>query len=306
MIRDFLESLPRRPTVFLLIFAVVVVLLGYGYYEKQKEDLVRTTFQELGAIADLKIGQIVHWQKERRGDAEVLMKRPFFIGRVHEYIKTGCPSTRLRAAIHEDLEVLRKQYDYKDIILLDGNLRPIFSFGSEEVHLSDALWPAVHRSVAEGRVVFTDLHRVRGDRIRIAMAAPLRLKREGGLETVGVCVFSMDPHDFLYPLIQSWPTPSATAETLLVAPSEQEVVFLNELRHRRDTALKLRFPITDANLPAAMAARGVTGPVLGRDYRGVEVLAVIREVPHLPWRLVAKIDREEVFADVRTRAGILG
>ncbi|MCX8119177.1 MAG: diguanylate cyclase, partial [Desulfobacterota bacterium] len=73
---------------------------------------------------------------------------------------------------------------------------------------------------------------------------------------MALLVFEMDPNQFLCPLLQSWPVPSQTAETLLVRREGEEVVFLNDLRHRKNTALNLRFSMKEENLPAAMAVRG--------------------------------------------------
>src|ERR1035438_8946554 len=85
----------------------------------------------------------------------------------------------------------------------------------------------------------------------------------------GILLLGIDPSEFLYPLIQSWPTPSRTAETLLVRREGDEVVYLNELRHRKDTAMQLRFPLTDRRIPAVRGALGVEGTAEGIDYRGV-------------------------------------
>ncbi len=79
------------------------------------------------------------------------------------------------------------------------------------------------------------------------------------------------------------------------------MIFLNELRHRKDTALTLRFPITEKQLPAAMAAQGIEGVAEGIDYRGVPVLAALRAIPDSPWFLVAKVDKEEIYAPIRER-----
>ncbi|HOO01042.1 MAG TPA: PAS domain S-box protein [Syntrophales bacterium] len=300
------RNLTWRLLVLFLILAGVIVSLGYLYYDRQREDLVQRVFQELAAVADLKVGQIVHWAKERRGDAEVIMRRPFFVSRLHEYLKTGGMSKHLGVEIIGDLEVIRQQYGYREILVLDGALRPVLSLAGFKGSVCEPILSAARRALREGKAVFTDLHAGEaGGEIHIGIAAPLYLGTGRKTRAVGVCVLLTDPHDFLYPLIQSWPTPSATAESLLVAPGDREGVFLNELRHRKGTALRLRFPVDEESLPAAMAVRGVTGNVMGRDYRGEEVFAVIREVPGFPWRLVAKIDREEVFRDVRARAGLL-
>ena len=86
---------------------------------------------------------------------------------------------------------------------------------------------------------------------------------------------------------------------------ENEVVFINELRHLKDSALKLRFKISEEKLPAAIAARGIENVVEGIDYRGVPVLAALRAVPDSPWFMVAKVDREEIYSPIRERLWFL-
>ena len=115
-------------------------------------------------------------------------------------------------------------------------------------------------------------------------------------------VLQVNAHDFLFPLIRAWPTPSPTAETLLVRREGDEVVFLNELRHRKGTALNLRFPVSKRGLLAAMAVRGYEGVADGIDYRGVPVLGALQGVPGSSWFLVAKVDAEEIYAPIYQRA----
>jgi len=115
----------------------------------------------------------------------------------------------------------------------------------------------------------------------------------------------IDPQLFLYPLIQTWPTSSHSSETLLIRREGEEVVFLNELRHRKNTALVLRSPVSRQDLPAAMVARGQVGIAEGLDYRGVAVLAALRRIPDSPWFLVAKIDREEIYAPIRWESRLI-
>jgi|GEM_PF-826030 len=104
---------------------------------------------------------------------------------------------------------------------------------------------------------------------------------------------------YLFDLLQSWPVVSATAETLLVAQEGNDVVFLNELRHRQHTALKLRMPLSDqassAAWPAISAVMGHYGSLEALDYRGQPVLAYTLPVPETPWSLVVKMDTDEAL-----------
>lgn len=60
-----LRTLPWHLVVIFLLLATGIGTSGYLYYKDQKEDIKRAKTEELSAIADLKVGQIVSWRKER-------------------------------------------------------------------------------------------------------------------------------------------------------------------------------------------------------------------------------------------------
>jgi two-component system sensor histidine kinase/response regulator len=108
-----------------------------------------------------------------------------------------------------------------------------------------------------------------------------------------------DPAGYLSPLLQGWPVPSASAETLLLHRDGDQVLFLNELRHQADAAGKLRVPVATPRLLSAQILRGeaeLGQLVEGTDYRAVEALGVVRAVPDTDWLLIAKVDRAEFYA----------
>ena len=110
----------------------------------------------------------------------------------------------------------------------------------------------------------------------------------------GFVLLRIDPADYLFPMIQSWPTSSPSAETLLAERQGDAVLFLNELRHRRGTALKLRLPV---HAPASRRrgpswARPGPSPVL--TTAASPVRSVARPVEGTSWTIIAKVDREEM------------
>ncbi|MBM4399656.1 MAG: PAS domain S-box protein [Candidatus Cloacimonetes bacterium] len=73
-------------------------------------------------------------------------------------------------------------------------------------------------------------------------------------------------------------------------------MFLNELRHKKDTALKLKLDIDKSHdVSATMAVTGKEGIIHGIDYRGEPVMSALRKVKNTPWFMVVEIDRSEVF-----------
>jgi PAS domain S-box-containing protein len=142
--------------------------------------------------------------------------------------------------------------------------------------------------------------------IHLDLVVPILANKGNGPSLLGAFLIRIDPDTFLFPLVQAWPTPSPTAEIMLVRREGNEVVILNELRHKQGTALSLRFPLDREKLPAVMAAQGRAGVVEGLDYRGVPVLAALRPVPDSPWFLVAKIDQTEAYEQIYRGAWLIG
>ena len=124
-------------------------------------------------------------------------------------------------------------------------------------------------------------------------------------KSLALLIYRIDANAYLYPLVGSWPDLSRTAETLLVRREGNDVVFLNELRHRAGTALALRYPLARTDVAAVQVVLGKQGMFLGKDYRGREVLADLRPIPQSPWYIVAKVDAREILAEATYRAGVI-
>ncbi|MFZ1977532.1 MAG: hypothetical protein WAV76_06210, partial [Bacteroidota bacterium] len=76
--------------VFLLIFLLLTASIftgGYFAYKSYKKNYRAGIENQLSAIADLKIGQIEGWRKERLGDGQVFYKNDVFSPIVKRYIR---------------------------------------------------------------------------------------------------------------------------------------------------------------------------------------------------------------------------
>ena len=117
---------------------------------------------------------------------------------------------------------------------------------------------------------------------------------------VPLVVLHINLADWLFPILQTWPVPSASGETLLFRRDGDQVLFLNYLRHRNDSAAKLHAPISTKKLLAAQVLRGEVRWVGcgGLDYRGIPAIGVVRAIAGTDWFLVAKLDQSELYAEV--------
>ncbi|MFZ1642950.1 MAG: GAF domain-containing protein [Candidatus Contendobacter sp.] len=298
-----LHTNPRLRTWAALFALMALTLLagGYGYYRGEAERIRQAKYQDIAAIGELKIGQIRQWRQQRLADARRSAAGPFFRRALAEWRKD--PETPgLRADWRQRLKLEQEAYGYADVLLLDLDGRILLAANDDPDPVDSATQQAIVAALAGRGAVFSDFHRSPRGRVYLDTVVPVP-DAEG--RPLAVLVLRSDAASYLYPLIQSWPTPSRSAETLLVQREGEAVVFLNELRHKANTALSLRTPLTQSELPAARAALGQQGLFQGKDYRGVEVLADLRSIPGSPWFLVAKVDVEEIMAEARYRAGMV-
>ena len=157
--------------------------------------------------------------------------------------------------------------------------------------------PIALEAIRTERIIFHDLYPVpQSNEINMSLAIPIIDNHKNNKNVVAAVVYQIDPNYFLYPILQSLPTPSKTAELVMVRREKQsnEILFLNGLHHVQGAPLGLRKSLTETQLPSVKAVLGEEGIVRGIDYRGVPVLAANRLIPDSPWFLTAKIDLSEV------------
>ena len=290
----------KFPFYLILIFIILsigILTTGYSYYKNQEDYIAKEKQQELAVIIALKIDQIISWRQERIDYASTIMDDPFLAMRVSDFFK-GRTKPVLEKQIIERLTALAS-FQYQGLILIDpeGNVR--LSVPASKQGLTPYVKSLASQAMQAQKVVFSDLYRDEDSKVMLSVLTPLLVIQGNKKVTIGAILIRIEPYQFLYPLIKSWPTPSLTGETELVRREGNEVVFLNELRHRKNIPLNLRFPLDSPKLVAAMIARGKTGIVEGFDYRGVPVLAATGLIPDSPWFLVAKIDADEIYAPLK-------
>lgn len=156
------------------------------------------------------------------------------------------------------------------------------------------------QAASSGQIVFGEMH-----------FAPLPVDRSGTVPGIEIGYFTpikdtqgrplglvldsrIDPQQVLFPLLQSWPGLSLSAETMLTQQRAEHIIYLNMLRHAPDSALRLTRPARESLIAAALFKNG-PGYIEALDYRGIPSLAYGLKIAGTPWLLVAKIDRAEVF-----------
>ena len=290
------EKIPFRLIAVFLLLTIGIGTAGYFYYENQKSRIINDKQDELSAIANLKINQITTWRHERIKDVIIISENPMILNSVSRFMQNE-NIYEYRTETFKLLSDLIKYYDYERATLFNTNGRLMLWAGekSEEVETHARMYVA--DALKNGKIDFIDLHKDEpSGSIQFGLSVPLFSQETKDRHLIGVLILRIDPFKFLYPLIQTWPTPSLTGETLLVRREGNEAVFINELRHQKNTAFTQHFTFSRKEIPAVMAVLGKKGIVEGIDYRGVPVIASVGQIPGSPWFIVAKMDKEEIYA----------
>jgi PAS domain S-box-containing protein len=301
----------RSPLAAIVLLAVATGITGAVYLKHQSAAFRLAAEKSLLSVAALKTGQISDWYSECRLDAEAILQNPMTMTRLRQFLLAP-PGTDPAMDIQAWMESRRELRGYHQFVLYDalGVPRlhaPASAPDAEVPTLIDN--PEFRTALRAGGIQAGDLQPALADSGRFSLDfwVPVASAPGANAPALGVILLDIDPDRSLFPLIQSWPTASRTAETLLIRREGNDVVFLNRLRHRTNIPLAFRVPIDPhGHLPAALATLGQEGTVSGRDYRGVPVLAALRRIPGTPWFMVAKEDLAEIDAPLRERARSAG
>ncbi len=289
---------PATPWLLVVLFIIIAtssILLGFFYFKSQKNRLLNDKKQEMSAIADLKVSQIAQWRNERILDGVLIGENVPFTKQMAEYL-TKVRKKSGTEEISASLKFFSGSSEYKNVILVDaaGNKRGFYP--RPDTIMTAHIKKMLPELLKLHRVMLTDLQET--DKIstmNLDLIIPIINSSNDDSAVLGFLALRIDPNDILYPLVQTWPVPSKTAEAMLVRREGDDVVYLNRLRFRKNSDIVWHRPVTEANLPSAMAVRGIEGTTNGIDYRGVSVVSAMKKIPGSSWYLVTKIDHNEVF-----------
>ncbi len=303
---------------FLLMTMIPLLTVSIISYYNGRRAVEQRVIEQLTSIADLKKAELQDWIQERLLDTRIISGNKFleaaftsllYIRRSMDSVDSMLQSdigkayyTRLLAYLNK----LKSNYKvYNEIYITDiANGEIIISTNEDNVG-----------KIEQDILFFTDALRIKSlpvkdihysnytDQICMTFFGPIQktdpVTLLGSNIMIGALLLRVNTKDSIEPMIQSWPGMGKTGETLLVRREGENVIFLNNLRHHKESALKFSIPITTKIAqPSILSSEGKEGIIKTIDYRNVSVLSAYRYLPMLKWGLVAKQDSDEAFAPI--------
>ncbi len=295
------------PYVLLLIFMLFALgILAGGYFALQtyQKNYLGGVEQQLAAGAHLKVDQIERWRKERLGDGQIFCKNVVFSAVVKRYIQ----NLNDRSTKQENLtwmDQIQNAGDYDLMALLDAQLKTLLVFPENKERARLVIDPKNAEVLMSGNIAFKDFYLNDQDHhVYLKVLVPI-LEDRSPKRFIAVLAFRISPEEYLFPLIEKWPTPSRTAETLIIRRNGNDALFLNDPKYRKDAALKLCFPLENRDVVFVKAVIGEEGIVEGVDNFRAPVLADMCVVPNSRWFLAAYMDMKEIYALLRGRMWLI-
>ncbi len=295
--------LTKKIHVFALAGVIIFLLIlgGYFFYLHEANIERDDAFNELKAVAQLKIDQISSWNKERLLDVKALANDHHFVKSVENYLHKRNASNK--QIIVDQLSLVAVKNIYENELLFSANGDLLFS-QNPLTGLVDTITPRLVKEAINNRGIFSsDLYYYSAENeILDDFIAPIiNLKKQ----TIAVIILRIRPKDYLYPLLNFWPLPGNSPENIIVERNGSKVRFLSELKQIKNAIVNFNLPLTDKISPAAQAALGYRGFLEGKDYYGINILAYVSPVPGTNWSLISSEHTSEAYSRLHSKVGAI-
>ncbi len=274
----------------LLIVGATVAAIRYTFIERRERQESTLT-----AIARLRADQIESWLDNRKTQAQFLASSALFAN-LYEHWRQHKDSESLDT-LRERLAEFGAASRAKATLIVDEHADIVAIDDPQRAH--PQLVAATIRALESGAVTSTDFYSDSQTEVapQVDIVVPL-LKT--GSPARGAIVLRYDLRDSVLQVLKTWPVHSQSGTTQLV---------------RRDGDLLVgpfgHNPLS-VDTPDLLAAKVVRGEapfqraIEGRDFRGNAVVGVVHAVGGTGWYLVARVARDEVYAEAYDNAVSIG
>ena len=285
------------PALFALLIAAVAAWFFLSYVPSERAATVDSWSRDLGLRADIRKEALERYFTDSFADAATLASYQTVLdaltSKSGDAASSAVTDTAQSGLLEKRLNDFARIHEVLGVVLWDAAARPVAK--SRDLVLEEACAGPAREVLASGNPA-AGFHLHAGVGPVLTFAAPVR--SPDGV-TRGVAVITIDPRQWVYPILARPLVGTSTGEAVLVARDGEDVVFLSPLRFQSDAPLTFRRPLDMKSLAARAALEGDEAAGSYVDYRGAPVLGSGRRLPPSPWALVVKVDENEALSDFR-------
>ena len=280
-----------------ILLSSLILLAGQVFISHARESLFQQALYDVRHIAAFKAEQVARWRIVRLNTGNALAINPAVAQWLGKLVQEPT-NAALGGEILLWMKKMEGRYGYGDGALVTSTGAVVLAVKPNAAVLSDETRRAMLAATNTGAPVLSDLYLTTNALpARMALVVPFALPGAARAEPqIFHLLIRVNPYEYLFKLLQAYPVPTTSAEILLVRREQDHVLFLNESRFQKGTALSFRLPLSMTNNPAVQAVLGQTECADGVDQRGAHTLSAMIPIEKSPWFLVVKQDRDEVLA----------
>ncbi len=279
------RSLSQKLIIYLILISIIpYALISYVNYSTESDSLEKKVFDDMNALAEAKTTHITTVLNFRISQVKEIASSNFLQEIEHE------KDTNLIL----NLKRVKKEIpDFLEISAIDLNGTVV---ASSENMLINSNYSEKDFFIKGKEKLFVGNVEIYDNRTGYLISSPVLNRSTEKL--IGELVVRVYPR-IIYDVTNDYTGLGKTGESLLVQKRDNDIVYLNPLRHDTGPPMSLRFPL-DSTLarPAILAATGKNGTTRALDYRGKDVFAAYTFIPAGNWGLVVKIDSSEALIPV--------
>ncbi|MCX6158424.1 MAG: response regulator [Ignavibacteriae bacterium] len=292
--------MPAKVLIVFAVSAALIVIFGAIYFFAERSISEADVKNQLTSIGKLKSDEISNWRNERLADAQVLAHSSDFRTACEEYL-SNINSAKNEKLIKVRIDALSIYNQYDNMMLLDEKNDVKYAYKEYTDDLGKSALDIISNVGKKNEIVFSDFYlSEKTNTVHLDVIAPLY----SGNKFIGALILSIDPNTVFYPMIMNFPFESESAENLLIKVEKNEVVYLNDLRFKKNSALRFRMPLLKENddILAVKAGNGYTGIIDGRDYMNNNVTGCVSKIANSNWILITKMNTSEAFVHAREKS----
>lgn len=288
--RIFKNSIVVLSVIF-IVTTLVLSIVGYAYFNFQKEKIVDERFQYMSSISNFKRSQINDWLTRKYNQLEFL--------RINIPLNFKTSSVSISYNNKEDLKKLftslKTFYQYDIISLVDSSARIIYSSDSTGFKIESIDSVLSYNCIKANSIIFSDSEEKYTSEKYLTFYTPFISNISQGKKNIFSLILKINPDKIFDNILNKNIVKSASMESVLVKPFKDRIVYLNTLK----SIVNSKEP--DVNRKAMIEANSIKsrkGFIEGRDYINEEVIALIQNVPSTCWMLIVKINKDEFYSPV--------
>ncbi len=280
------------------LFATLVALSGFIFFQYQKQTIVTDTRTKLTIVAQQKANQLHYWRCERQRQGEKMARDKQFLAAVSCYLAR--PEQKNDQSLHTFLSPELHSEEIRAILLLDNHARLLWCSASQRIDDCSAFMPTdkitrqcfsrIYTTTARGFDAATDHSTLN---LNINLYTPLHSDKSATAQPRATLVFVLNPAVFLLSAAEHWPVENESARSTLVRIHNNRVEPIKTYADNH---------VIDTDIPAAhepslynYVLQRHEGFISDSKCSGVPVYAMIKRVGSSDWFIVCQINQSEVL-----------